>query len=83
MKAANLLYFACSANLLTGLYILPMFFRYLARSTKVSESDIYFTEVFSLFFYYFFSGRPRSHAGSETNGLIFTKISGLVEIERA
>ena len=45
---------------------------------KLAGRAIYFTDVFSLFFY-FFSGRPRSHAGSEANGPIFTKISGLVD----
>ena len=43
---------------------------------KVAGRAIYFTDVFSLFF---FSGHPRSHAGSEANGPIFTKISGLVD----
>ena len=48
---------------------------------KVAGRAIYFTDVFSLFifFKFFFSGRPRSHAGSEANGPIFTKISGLVD----
>jgi len=44
---------------------------------KVAGRAIYFTDVFSLF--YFFSGRPWSHAGSEANGPIFTKISGMVD----
>jgi len=46
---------------------------------KVAGRAIYFTDVFSLFFLIFFSGHPRSHAGSEANGPIFTKISGLVD----
>jgi len=45
---------------------------------KVAGRAIYFTNVFSLFFY-FFSGHPQSPAGSEANGPIFTKISRLVD----
>jgi len=52
----------------------------LARSAKLAEG-LYILPMFFLYFFYFlfFSGRPRSHAGSEANGPIFTKISGLVD----
>jgi len=53
--------------------------QYFSPLGKVAGRAIYFTDVFSLFFIIFFSGRPRSHAGSEANGPIFTKISGLVD----
>ena len=47
----------------------------LARSAKLPEG-LY---ILPMFFLYFFSGRPWSPAGSEANGPIFTKISGLVD----
>ena len=52
----------------------------LARSAKLPEG-LYILPMFFLYFLFFifFSGRPRSHAGSEANGPIFTKISGLVD----
>jgi len=50
---------ACSANLLEGLYIVPMFF-------------------FSLFLN-IFNDRLSRPSSSESNGPIFTKISGLVD----
>jgi len=49
-----------------------------ARSAKLPEG-LYILPMFFLYFFYFFSGCPRSHAGSEANGSIFTKISGLVD----
>jgi len=58
----------------------PTFFKcflfFLARSAKLPEG-LYILPMF--FLYFSFSGRPRSHAGSEANGPIFTKISGLVD----
>jgi len=57
-----------------------MFHSYLARSAKLPEGLYILPMFFSLFlFFYFFSGRLRSPAGSEATGLIFTKISGLVD----
>jgi len=50
---------------------------YLARSAKLPEW-LYILPMFFLYFFIFFSGRLWSHAGSEANGPIFTKISGLV-----
>jgi len=50
---------------------------YLARSAKLPEG-LYILPMFFLYLF-FFSGRPQSHAGSEANGPIFTKISGLVD----
>jgi len=55
---------------------------YLARSAKLPEG-LYILPMFFLYFFifflFFFSGRPRSHAGSEANGPIYTKILGLVD----
>jgi len=51
---------------------------HLARSAKLPEG-LHILPMFFLYFYFFFSGRPRSHTGSEANGPIFTKISGLVD----
>ena len=51
---------------------------YLARSAKLPEG-LYILPMIFLYFFTFFSGRPRSHAGSKANGPIFTKISGLVD----
>ena len=51
------------------------------RSAKLLEG-LYILPMFFILFYFFlnfFSGRPRSPAGSEANGPIFTKISGLVD----
>jgi len=52
--------------------------RFFTLLGKLAGRAIYFADVFSLFFN-FFNGRLRSHAGSEANGPIFTKISGLVD----
>ena len=47
---------------------------------KLVGRDIYFTDVFSIFFlFYFFNGRLSSHRSSDTNRAIFTQISGLVD----
>ena len=47
---------------------------------KLAGRAIYFVDVFSLFKKKKnFNGRLRSHAGSEANGPIVTKISGLVD----
>jgi len=54
-------------------------FYLLARLAKLPEG-LYILPMFFLYFLFiFFSGRPRSHAGSEANGPIFTKISGLID----
>jgi len=80
----RVVHLAVSTNLLEGLYILPMFFFifiYLARSANLPTGlSIYSTDVF---FLYFFNGRLRNTCISEANGLIFTKILGLVEGIRA
>jgi len=62
-----------------GYFIVVMY--HLARSANLPEG-LYILPMFFLYFFIFlnfFSGRPRSHAGSEANGPIFTKISGLVD----
>ena len=45
---------------------------------KLAGRDIYFADVFSLFFY-FFNGRLSSPRSSDANGAIFTKIPRLVD----
>jgi len=64
----------------SGLYarLCHAFSSFFSPLGKLAGTAIYFANVFSLLFN-FFSGRLRSPAGSEANGLIFTKISGLVD----
>jgi len=59
----SLTYLARSANLLEGLYILPMF---LARSANLLEGLYILPLVVSFFFFYL------SKANSESTGPIFT-----------
>ena len=50
---------------------------------KLAGRAIYFTDVFSLFYFFFififFNGRLSSQRSRDTNRAIFTKISGLVD----
>jgi len=52
----------------------------LARSAKLPEGLYILPMFFRYFFYFiFFNGRLSSPRSPDTNGAIFTKISGLVE----
>jgi len=54
------------------------FFIFLARSANLPEG-LYILPIFFLYFFNFFYGRHSSHRSSDTNGAIFTKISGSVD----
>ena len=56
-----------------------LLFDFFSPLGKLAGRAIYFTDVFSIFFNYFFNGRLSSPRSSDTNGAIFTKISGLVD----
>ena len=51
---------------------------YLARSANVPEG-LYILPMFFLYFLFIFNGRLSSTRSSDANGVIFTKISGLVD----
>ena len=51
---------------------------YLARSANLPEG-LYILPMFFLYFFLNFNGRLSSHRSSDTNGAIFTKITGLVD----
>jgi len=51
-------------------------FYYLARSANLPEG-LYILPMFFLYFLFFFNGRLSSPHSSDTNGAMFTKISGL------
>ena len=64
-------------------WLVSNFVAFFSPLGKVAGRAIYFTDVFSLFFYFFLfiflNGGLSSHRSSDTNGAIFTKISGLVD----
>ena len=51
----------------------------LDRSANLPEGLYILPMFFQYFLYFFFNGRLSSHRSSDTNGTIFTKISGLVD----